>query len=982
MNILIDSVVKRNGELEDISFDKISERIKNICLMKPQLTNVNVSEMAKSTIKGIYAGITTKELDDISANNAVSLSFDHPEYGVLASRLLVNNYHKNNILYIFNHFNGEISLDDIKNKTYLYVCKILYENKDIHGEQHPIIAPDLYKIILNNHERIENLIDYSYDYNYDYAGFKMLEKTYLSKAYINVNGENKHFPIERPQHLLMRVSIGISCSKTYVNFNSLRENQNKIYNETSHILKKYLNRSTLDQLLLNLKTSSIEWKNIIQIIEDQHNDIDDVNFIKNSININTLSWDKLLNIYNGIITDEQWKDIEETYLFLRNKYFIHATPTLFNVGTLKPQLSSCFLVQLPHDSMDSITDFWKTCATISKWAGGIGSNVHNIRSKGSYIRGTNGQSNGLPSMLKVVNDQSVYVDQGGNKRPGSHAIYLELWHGDIFEVLDLKKNRGNDAERARNLFYGLWVSDEFMRSVKSDSFWYLMCPDQCKNLSNLYDKKLCDTWISDDELFNNPNSKDNYAFTYCYRSYVKEGKFVKKISAKTLWIHICDVITETGIPYICFKDSSNRKTNQQNLGTIKCSNLCTEIMEYTSSQEIAVCNLTSMNQTSILCDHHNVSNHSNTSVFNDGFDTTLPTSKINGKTLFINWDLYEKIIRRQVINLNKVIDINYYPIKEAYYSNKKNRPIAIGTQDLANLFTLLRLPWESDKAMELNFYLYEFMYFIALDESCNIAMKHRLNKMEKYFRKNIKKYNLYLNDLSSGAYKSFKGSPASKGLLQMDLWLNELPTSIKYNLSLKWDELKNKIKLNGLRNSLLLGLMPTGSTSTILGCSPCFEPHNALIYKRRNKLGEYNCINRYLINDLLSVNLWNSEVKNKLMSSEKGSIENIDSIPKSIKDIYKTVWNISNKTTSNMCLTRGVFIDQSQSYSLFVPRPTINNLTQIHFYNWKNGIKTSSYYTRRLAVVDASKLQLEQEKQQENIGEVCTFKPGCKSCES
>lgn len=1351
------SVIKRDGTKEPISFDKVLERIKGLCNYEPKLLNVDYAFISKKTIEGIYPGVTTRELDELAASIAQPLIFDHPDYGVLASRLLVSNHHKNTLFYL-SSICGKLK-NIIEKNIFEFTAKALYENTDENNEQYPLIAPDIYKIIKENTDKLEKIINYNNDYNYDFMGYKILEETYLQKCSININDKKKRVVIERPQHSIMRVVLGIHCSSKYKNFNKLRQNDKNIYSGVYDILGKYISKKYLDKIMKQSKKNKVIWREVMQMIKDKTISTSEINIdiikVENIIKYNTISWNDLLNKFTGKINDTQWNDIIETYNLMSGKYFTHATPTLFNSGTLKPQLSSCFLVQLPFDSMDGITDFWKTCAELSKWAGGIGSHVHNIRAKGSYIRGTNGQSNGLTYMLKVVNDESVYVDQcfgadtivytksgikkiaeilttdklitsdgtfqkvkqvrqysisttlkkinckqstepivvtdkhpllaiedvddisiiknklnlgifkhkyieakdldedymlafpipkyekdmnysledcymygvmselgsfsrdmrtfeiftsikkqyeyvedylrvrnikyetkkingstlitasknehfpftrsmlyneksekiicepmlhlpkdkslmiirglvdsnvsqndyntkkikikscwnnifsgsfknvvealkyillrlkigswghfinedgikkyiltfpnpfleneilvnkhylihneylysriksirsekyngiltdfemdknhnyltqiglahnGGNKRPGSHAVYLETWHADIFDVLSLKKSRGNDADRARNLFYAMWISDEFMRTIqyefkleskyKNDDnvneivkSWYLMCPDISENLSNLYDEKFTTEWISDEVLFDSEKVEEmqkNYAFTYRYRSYIKQNKYIKKVSAIELWKHICEIIEETGVPYMTMKDACNRKSNQKNLGTIKSSNLCTEIVEYSSVEEVAVCNLSSTVLTSVVTEFGPVKSKYRDMEIIDYFETSL--NHLLGKDYiselkYFDWNMFEKIIRRQVRNINKIIDINFYPVKQAKYSNKLHRPIAMGTQDFAHLLSIFRLAFDSKKALELNFYIYEFMYYIALDESCNEAIKHREYKLEKYKNskdpKYVEKYNYYLNNKTSGAYKTFIGSPASRGELQFDLWIKEQNhigrDALMFPLSLKWDEFKTKYMEYGFRNSLLLALMPTGSTSTIMGCTPCFEPYNGLVMKRRNKTGEHSNIDKYLIYDLIKLNLWNKNILNELMMNPKGSIADITKIPKELRDIYKTVWDISPKITSDMCLGRGVFIDQSQSYTVFMPKPTIKNLTQFHFYNWKNGIKTSSYYTRRLAVTDAQKIQVETSGKKSENDEICTWQSGCKTCES
>lgn len=576
------------------------------------------------------------------------------------------------------------------------------------------------------------------------------------------------------------------------------------------------------------------------------------------------------------------EDIEgaiNTYNLLSEKYFTHASPTLFSAATPRPQLSSCFLIAMKDDSIEGIYDTLKQCALISKSAGGIGLHVHCIRSKGTYIAGTNGVSNGLVPMLRVYNNTARYVDQGGNKRPGAFAIYLEPWHADIFEFLDLKKNTGKEEVRARELFYALWIPDLFMRRVESNQDWSIMCPHECPGLA--------DCWGEE--------------FDALYEKYEKEGRFVKQVRAQVLWKAIIEAQVETGTPYMLYKDSCNRKSNQKNLGTIKCSNLCTEIVEYTSADEIAVCNLASI-----------------------------------ALNMFVNEDKSYNFVKLKEVakiitqNLNKIIDVNYYPVPEARNSNMRHRPIGIGVQGLADAFVLMRLPYESEAAIKLNQQIFETIYYGALEASCELAEKN-------------------------GAYETYEGSPASQGVLQYDMW-NKVPTDLW-----DWASLKEKIAKHGLRNSLLLAPMPTASTAQILGNNESFEPFTSNIYQRRVLSGEFQVVNHHLLRDLTDADLWDEDMKN-LIIHNNGSIQNIEAIPKDIRDLYKTVWEISVKTTIQMAADRGAFIDQSQSFNIHVAEPNYGKLTSIHFYAWKMGLKTGMYYLRTKPAANAIQFTVDKSK--------------------
>ena len=754
-------VVKRNGKREDVSFDKITARVKKLCYGLDS-KYIQPLEIAKNVIQGLYDGVTTTELDNLAAETAATMATVHPEYALLAARISVSNLHK------------------MTNKSFSQTMEALYNYIDPKtGEQAGLIGEETYAVIMDNADRIDSAIIYDRDYSFDYFGFKTLERSYL----LRMNGEI----VERPQHLLMRSAIGIHGADI---------------------------------------TSAIE-----------------------------------------------------TYNLMSEKWFIHATPTLFNAGTPKPQLSSCFLLSTTEDSIAGIFETLTRCAKISQSAGGIGLSVHNVRATGSYIKGTGGSSNGIVPMLKVFNDTARYVDQGGGKRKGAFAVYIEPWHADIHEFLDLKKNHGKEELRARDLFYALWIPDLFMQRVKEDGMWSLFCPNEAPGLHECYGGE----------------------FEALYHKYEQEGRARKSIKAQDLWFSILESQTETGNPYILYKDAANKKSNQKNLGTIKSSNLCTEIMEYTSKDEVAVCNLASL---------------------------SLPKFVTDGK--FDHQRLFE-VTRVVTRNLNKVIDINYYPIKEAENSNLRHRPIGIGVQGLADAFILMRFPFDSPEARKLNREIFETIYFASLTESCALAK-------------------------AEGPYKSYEGSPVSKGELQFDMW-GVTPTD-------RWDwaALKGEIKENGIRNSLLLAPMPTASTSQILGNNECFEPYTSNIYTRRTLSGEYIIVNKHLLNDLIRLGLWDNEMKEMLMAAN-GSIQNIEGLPEDLKQLYKTVWELSQKVVIDMAADRGAYICQSQSLNLFVENPNFKKLSSMHFYAWQKGLKTGMYYLRSKAAVDPIKFTLSQKHQ-------------------
>jgi ribonucleoside-diphosphate reductase alpha chain len=756
-------VYKRDGRKEAVKFDKITARIQKLCYgLDPK--HVGPVNVAMRVIEGLYDGVSTMELDNLAAETAASLTTKHPDYALLASRIAISNLHK------------------ITKKSFAATMKDLYDYIDPKtGKQAPLIADDVYQIILDNAEQLDSAIIYDRDFGYDYFGFKTLERSYLLK----LNGK----VAERPQHMLMRVSVGIH----------------------KHDIKKAI----------------------------------------------------------------------ETYDLMSERWFTHATPTLFNAGTPKPQMSSCFLLTMKDDSIDGIYDTLKMCAKISQSAGGIGLSIHNVRATGSYIRGTNGTSNGIVPMLRVFNDTARYVDQGGGKRKGSFAIYIEPWHADIFEFLDLKKNHGKEEVRARDLFFALWTSDLFMERVEAEADWTLFCPNEAPGLG--------DCWGDE--------------FRALYTKYENEGRGRKTIKARDLWTAILESQIETGTPYMLYKDAANAKSNQQNLGTIKSSNLCTEIIEYTAPDEVAVCNLASL---------------------------ALPRFVIDG--VFDHKRLYDVTVVATK-NLNRIIDNNYYPVEEARNSNMRHRPIGLGVQGLADAFIMLRLPFDSDEARQLNAEIFETIYFAAMTASCEEAEV-------------------------DGHYETYPGSPISKGIFQYDMW-NVTPTT-RWN----WTALKEKVAQFGVRNSLLVAPMPTASTSQILGNNECFEPYTSNIYTRRVLSGEFIVVNKHLLKDLVDLGMWNESLKTKIIQAN-GSVQDIAEIPQEIKDIYKTVWEIKQRAVIDMAADRGAYICQSQSLNLFIQSPNFAKLTSMHFYAWKKGLKTGMYYLRTKAASDAIKFTVEHQAEQQ-----------------
>jgi len=788
-------VIKRNGEQEPVAFDKITLRLRRLCEQVPSLSKeVDPVLVCQKVVEGIYSGVKTTEIDNLAAETAAYLTTKDLGYGRLAARIAISNLQKETL----DSFSETMAkeFNHVNSKT---------------GEAAPLIAEDVHSIIQANKHVIDKRIDYLRDFKFDYFGFRTLERSYL----VRLNG----CIVERPQHMLMRVAIGIH-----------KENLEMAF---------------------------------------------------------------------------------KTYDYMSRKWFTHATPTLFNSGTRNPQMSSCFLLSMKDDSIEGIYETLKQTALISKSAGGVGLSIHNIRALHSYIRGTNGSSDGIVPMLRVFSDTARYVNQGG-KRKGSFAVYLEPWHADIFEFLELKRPHGKEEVRARDLFYALWIPDLFMERVEANQDWSLFCPNEAKGL--------CDVWGSD--------------FVELYTRYEKEGRARKTVKAQDLWFHILESQVEAGTPYMLYKDACNRKSNQQNLGTIRSSNLCTEIIEYTSADEVAVCNLASIALPKFVHNHQ-----------------------------FDHQQLYE-VAYHVTCNLNRIIDINYYPIPEARNSNMRHRPIGIGVQGLADAFLKMRLPYDSSQAKQLNREISETIYFAALTASKDLAIKE-------------------------GPYSSFKGSPSSKGILQFDMW-NVTP-STRWN----WSALKLEIERVGLRNSLLIALMPTASTAQILGNNEGMEPYTTNLYVRRVLAGEFIILNKHLLRDLQELNLWSPDMKNRIVAA-KGSIADIQEIPQSLKALYKTAWELKMRDLVDMAADRGAFIDQSQSFNCFIAQLTSAKLTSMHFYGWKKGLKTGMYYLRTLGAAEPIQFTVDQRKlkksdpasvatplpviQEEE--EVCTMEEGCLKCGS
>lgn len=912
-------VIKRDGEKQDVSFDKVLQRICNLCKeQKLKPLQIDGTVVAQKVCAQIYPGVTTMELDNLAAQLCSSLCTIDPEYGDLAKRIAISNHHKNT------------------KESFLEVAEILFTCRSVRGEHSPLISEELYNIVKENHQLIQDQFDFQRDYLLDYFGFKTLEKSYLLRL------QDKDI-VERPQHLWMRVAIGLY----------------------GHDLKS------------------------------------------------------AFRCYNELST----------------KCYTHATPTLFNSGTPKNQLASCFLLKMQDDSIKGIFNTLGQCAAISKHAGGIGLNVHNIRSQGSWIRGTNGTSNGLVPMLRVFNDTARYVDQGGGKRNGSFAIYIEPWHADIMDFLHLKRNHGDELLRARDLFYALWIPDLFMKRVLENGDWTLFNPDTAPGLDDVYGDE----------------------FVALYERYESENRGDKTMKAQMLWTTVMESLVETGTPYILFKDACNRKSNQKNLGTIKSSNLCTEIVEYSSTDETAVCNLASlclpscvgplpcwknkdiklfMKKNCVFCGlakarlkrlgcrqvkMHLFDEDTDTTVFKEEFAVfaneegvvTFPQIVVNGVAIGgfdglvkhsaqeYDFDKLGTLTRSLVRNLNQTIDRTFYPTPETERSNIRHRPIGIGVQGLANVFHELRYPFDSQEAKALNEMIFATIYYHAMHESMLISKErsqqidavqkhflsmeghvHTLRRVDwwkaytcfedtkkqdeakalldaithKHERMNAYEKHPFQTNAYSGSYSSFEGSPLHQGQFQFDLW-DDRGGHVMYD----WDALRKDVQQWGVRNSLLVAPMPTASTSQIMGNTECFESITSNIYVRRTLAGEFVVMNKHLMRDLIDMGVWSSALKDDIIYHE-GSLKHIKNIPKCLKELYKQVWDMSQKVVIDMAADRGRYICQSQSMNLFLAKPSLNQISSMLSYSWKKGLKTGAYYLRTKPASRAQQFTLDASK--------------------
>lgn len=924
-------VIKRDGTPQPIDFEKIHWRIKSMCAKPeilefqkdkrpeayslfhnlPALHNADVDTITKKTIEGLYNKMPTTDIDKLSAEIAQEMCTIHPDNSNLATRILVSNLQKNILEIMIKRF-PDVSRREISDNLFKFVMTALYYNLDKQGEHSPLVSPYLVAISHKYSQKLNTILDFSRDFiNHDYLGIKTLENGYLFSMNAAENLTETKVIIESPSIADLRTAIGLVCAPTPCP---------DLYSDALDFISKHP-----EVVKGNHKINSYQDSKV------------------NSKLFKKLYWEEALQQMNNIeVTEEQWKRIEDIYNGMSCGKFTPATPTRFSAGSLRPQGSSCFLIAMRNDSLRGIYDTLQEQAQISKFAGGVGLHCHNIRTNGSYIAGTNGTSKGLKPMLKVFDASTAYVDQGG-RRPGSIAVYLEIWHADIIDFLRLRRKKGSDTDRARNLFYALWISDEFFRCWKEKKDWYLFDPAVCPKLYDCYDAEFSSKYLSDEFVKEN---KQKFLFTYRYRKYIRQGKYERKISTELLMEEVVETVRDSGVPYMLSKDACNRKSNQKNLGVIKSSNLCCEIVQYSDEKETSVCNL------------HSICLNKFVRPFKEGDDENFKYNvSLNSEEIIktFDWDSFGETVRITLQNVDSLIDINFYPTENSKRSNMRNRPVALGIQAEADMFAMLKLPWNSKEAHKLRFYIFERMYYECLKMSVELAKK-------------------------KGAYESFQGSPASFGKLQFDLWKDE-GKKISFPFSLPWDDLKSEIMNYGLRNSLFIGPMPTSSTSNIMGNSPSIEPFNSLVYIRKGGAGDVTLINKNLVHDLMSINIWNKRLSDKILENH-GSIQDIVEIPKKIRDSYLTVYDMEPEDIIDAAYIRAWFVDQSQSMNLFFKNVTMSELSKAWSRGWLRGLKTLSYYCRTRSATNSQKAQLTTKVKEEIASEGAVCSRDCLSCGS
>ncbi len=977
-------VVKRDGTIQDVDFAKIHWRIKSVCSRKDilsfqqkerptaydiyshlsEIKNADVDLIAKKTIEGMYNMIPTTELDALSSNIAQELVTVHPDNSILAQRITASNLQKNVIENLYNIFNQNqtpsniqqnsenkdiqiketVNRENIANNLFRYSMESLYYNMDKHGEVSPNVAPYVLAIAIKYSHKINDILNLTRDFtNHDYLGLKMLESGYLFRVHNSNNTSNSetnnsnntsslnvdkmtkenNVLVETPSLADLRIAIGLTCAPSPCPDPYAKE-----------VLQSFILNN--QKLLLKQKYENMLDSELQRIVRE----IKNVNELKKYMSMQNFKrqyWNYRLKqeLENITVSESEWETIRNNYSAMTCGLFTPASPTRFAAGTLRPQGSSCFLISMKSDSLQGIYDTLNEQSQISKHSGGVGLHCTNVRSKGSYIAGTSGKSDGIKPMLQVFNASSNYVNQSG-RRPGSVAVYNEMFHADILDFVQLRRKKGAESDRARNLFYGLWISDEFFRCWKNEKDWYLFDPSVCPKLYQSYDEKFSSQYLTDEQV-----NKTDYRFTYYYRKYIREGKWETKINPDALMREIVETVRDGGVPYMLCKDAANRKSNQKNLGTITHSNLCSEIIQYSDSENTAVCNLSSicLNKFLIPVSDLPVSNTGSNDVSKSNenefiYNVTISESKNEREDEYktFSFSEFDKIVRLIVRNIDNMISTNYNPTAACEKSNMDTRPMGIGVQGEADVMAALRLPWNSSEANKLRYAIYEQLYYSAVSESVELAK-------------------------TKGAYPKYPGSPMSKGLFQFDLWEKEGKT-VSYKKRLDWDKLRTDVLKYGVRNSLLTTIMPTASTSYIMNNSPSIEPFNSLFFIRKSGSGDVTLVNNALVKDLKSLNLWNTEMRNKILQ-EHGSIQNITEIPLRVRESYLTCYDMEPESLIDASFCRGFWIDQSQSLNLFFKNITMESLSKAWTRGWARGLKTLSYYCRSRPATHAQKAQLE-----------------------